>query len=86
MTGFLIAPDREGLLERARELAEWRGETTGDPESFIASLPDAWIVGTVDEAATQLAELERAGVERVMLQHHLHGDTDAIELVGRELG
>jgi alkanesulfonate monooxygenase SsuD/methylene tetrahydromethanopterin reductase-like flavin-dependent oxidoreductase (luciferase family) len=86
MTGFLIASDREGLHERARGLAEWRGEKAADPASFIASLPDAWIVGTVDEAASQLAELESAGVERVMLQHHLHADTDAIELVARELG
>ncbi|MQA73066.1 MAG: LLM class flavin-dependent oxidoreductase [Solirubrobacterales bacterium] len=86
MTGLLVATDGEGLRERARALAEWRGEPADDPDSVISSLPDAWIIGTVDEAATQLAELERVGVERVMLQHHLHTDTDTIELIGRELG
>ena len=86
MTGFLIATDREELRDRARQLADWRDQDPADPDSLIASLPEAWIVGTVEEAASQLAELERAGVERVMLQHHLHGDTDTIDLIGRRLG
>ena len=86
MTGFLIATDREELRDRARQLADWRDQNPADPDSLIASLPEAWIVGTVEEAASQLAELERAGVERVMLQHHLHGDTDTIDLIGRRLG
>ena len=63
-----------------------RDQDPADPDSLIASLPEAWIVGTVEEAASQLAELERGGVERVMLQHHLHGDTDTIDLIGRRLG
>jgi alkanesulfonate monooxygenase SsuD/methylene tetrahydromethanopterin reductase-like flavin-dependent oxidoreductase (luciferase family) len=86
MTGFLIATDREELRDRARQLADGRDQDPADPDSLIASLPEAWIVGTVEEAASQLAELERGGVERVMLQHHLHGDTDTIDLIGRRLG
>jgi alkanesulfonate monooxygenase SsuD/methylene tetrahydromethanopterin reductase-like flavin-dependent oxidoreductase (luciferase family) len=86
MTGFLIATDREELRDRARQLADWRDQDPADPDSLIASLPEAWIVGTVEEAASQFAELERAGVERVMLQHHLHGHTDTIDLIGRRLG
>ncbi len=53
----------------------------GDP----ADHHPAWIVGTIDQMATQLRALEQAGVERVMLQHLQHHDLDAVELIGREL-
>jgi F420-dependent oxidoreductase-like protein len=85
MTGFLIGADREELHKRARLLAEWRGENAGDPAAFVAGLPDTWIVGTVPEAVEQLRELEAAGAERVMLQHNLHTDHEAVALIGREL-
>jgi F420-dependent oxidoreductase-like protein len=85
MTGFLIGADREELHERARLLADWRGEDADDPEALIAGLRDAWIVGTVPEALEQLRELERAGADRVMLQHNLYWDHDAVALIGREL-
>ena len=85
MTGFLIATDRDELHRRARDLADWRGEDPSDPDAFIASLPDAWIVGGVPDAIEQLRELERAGADGVMLQHNLHWDHEAIDLIGREL-
>jgi F420-dependent oxidoreductase-like protein len=37
------------------------------------------------ETRELLGELEEAGVERVMLQHLDHADTDAVEEIGREL-
>ena len=37
------------------------------------------------QAAEQLAELREAGVERMMLQHLLHDDLEAVELMGTEL-
>jgi F420-dependent oxidoreductase-like protein len=80
MTGVLIGADRADLDERARRLSDWRGEQV-DP----AALAGTWIVGTVEEAAARLREYEGAGVERVMLQHLLHRDLDAVELIGREL-
>jgi F420-dependent oxidoreductase-like protein len=39
--------------------------------------------GTVEQVAERLDSYERAGVERVMLQHLLHRDLDAVELIGR---
>ena len=33
----------------------------------------------------RLREYEAAGVEGVMLQHHLFGDFEALELIGREV-
>jgi hypothetical protein len=38
-----------------------------------------------DDAAEQLAALREAGVHRVMCQHLLHDDLDAVALIGREL-
>ncbi len=82
MTGWVVGADRAELLDRAERLAAWRHHD-GDTESFLASLPDSWITGTVDQAAEQLAALEAAGVQRVMAQHLLHRDLDALALIAR---
>jgi F420-dependent oxidoreductase-like protein len=82
MTGWVVGADRAELLDRAERLAAWR-QYDGDTESFLASLPDSWITGTVDQAAEQLAALEAAGVQRVMAQHLLHRDLDALALIAR---
>jgi alkanesulfonate monooxygenase SsuD/methylene tetrahydromethanopterin reductase-like flavin-dependent oxidoreductase (luciferase family) len=82
MTGWLVADDRAGLVDRAARLAEWNGDEA-DGEAFLAGVHPAWVVGTADEAARQLDELREAGLERVMAQHLLHEDVDALALVGR---
>jgi alkanesulfonate monooxygenase SsuD/methylene tetrahydromethanopterin reductase-like flavin-dependent oxidoreductase (luciferase family) len=41
------------------------------------------ILGTADQAVEQLRELEAAGLGRIMGQHLLHRDLDAVELMGR---
>jgi F420-dependent oxidoreductase-like protein len=84
MTGWLVGADRAELLDRAGQLAERRGHD-GDAESFLASLPESWITGTLDEATARLGELADAGVERVMLQHLLHTDLDAVAQIGRHV-
>src|SRR5436305_2881543 len=78
MTGWLVGEDRDQLLDRAGRLAERRGHP-GDPEAFLAELPDAWITGTLDEAVERLRELAAADVQGVMLQHLLHDDLGAVE-------
>lgn len=77
MTGFLVGRDTAELNDRRRRLAE---KTGSDAEP-----PSSWIVGTVEHAAEQLAALDAAGVSRVMCQHLVHEDLDAIALLG-ELG
>ena len=79
MTGFLVGRDREELRERAVAL---HGDKA---DEFLASPPEEWIVGTVDEAVEQLGALRDAGLHRVMLQHLLHTDLAAVELIGRDL-
>ena len=43
------------------------------------------VVGSVEEAAERLRAYERAGCDRVMLQHLLHTDLEPVRLIGREL-
>lgn len=86
MTGCLVGADRDELRERARRLAERRGEDASDVDAYLAGLAAAsWVVGTVAEAVDRLRELEAAGVTRVMLQHLLHDDLEAVALIGREV-
>ncbi len=82
MTAGIIGSDRVDLLERAHAVAEIRGEDASDPEAYVEGLSDNTLVGTVAEIREQLAELEEAGVERVMFQYLTHGDLDGVDLVG----
>ena len=74
MNGFVIGANRAELEARNARLAE-SGAAPGG----------AWIVGTPDEFIARLREYEEAGVEAVMLQHHLFRDEEALELIAREV-
>ena len=50
-----------------------------------AELPEHWLAGTPEEIEAGLRDLADAGVERVMLQHLLHRDVDAVRLLGERL-
>jgi F420-dependent oxidoreductase-like protein len=84
MTGWLVGADGDELRDRAARLSEWKGED-GDGEAYLASLPQTTINGTVPEAVEQLRGLEEAGLTRLMGQHLLHRDLDAVALMGREV-
>jgi alkanesulfonate monooxygenase len=84
MTGWLVGADADELRNRAARLSEWKGED-GDGDAYLASLPDSTIKGTAPEAVEQLQALEQAGLTRVMGQHLLHRDLDAVALIGREI-
>lgn len=84
MTGWLVGADEGELRDRAGRLAQWKGEGD-DGEAFLAGLRPSTITGTVPQAIEQLRELEAAGLARIMGQHLLHRDLDAIELLGREI-
>jgi alkanesulfonate monooxygenase SsuD/methylene tetrahydromethanopterin reductase-like flavin-dependent oxidoreductase (luciferase family) len=81
MTGSMVGADDTDLANRARRLAELRGEDASDTGAYLADLPEHWIVGTADQARERLAQLERAGIERVMLQYLTHRDLDGIEVL-----
>lgn len=84
MTGWVVGADGDELRDRAARLSRWKGEG-GDGDAFVAALPETYVKGTVAEAVEQLRELEAAGLTRVMGQHLLHRDLDAVALMGREV-
>jgi len=84
MNGILIGADRDELEHRARLLAAWRRQDA-DPRELIDELARTWIVGTTEQVIERLREYAAAGVDRVMLQHHLHRDLEALELLGRDV-
>jgi alkanesulfonate monooxygenase SsuD/methylene tetrahydromethanopterin reductase-like flavin-dependent oxidoreductase (luciferase family) len=85
MTGWIVGESREEVVDRASRLAQWQG-AGDDGEAYLAEADDAaWITGTVEEAVEQLHALHEAGCHRVMAQHLLHRDIEAIELIGREV-
>jgi alkanesulfonate monooxygenase SsuD/methylene tetrahydromethanopterin reductase-like flavin-dependent oxidoreductase (luciferase family) len=84
MTTWLVGAEAAELRDRASRLSEWKGED-GDGEAFIAAERETTILGTTEDAIEQLRALEAAGLSRIMAQHLLHRDLDAIELMGREI-
>jgi alkanesulfonate monooxygenase SsuD/methylene tetrahydromethanopterin reductase-like flavin-dependent oxidoreductase (luciferase family) len=80
MIGCVIGEDEGEVVDRGRRLHDRSG--SDDPfDGWFARRRDAWLVGTVDEVGTRLEDYAAAGVERVMLQHLLHDDTDALGLL-----
>jgi alkanesulfonate monooxygenase SsuD/methylene tetrahydromethanopterin reductase-like flavin-dependent oxidoreductase (luciferase family) len=68
MITCVIGADDGEVRDRARRLGD---------------AADGALAGTVEQIAERLREYEEVGVERVMLQHLLHRDLDAVELMGR---
>ena len=81
MHGFLIGADEDDCA-RARRAA--RG-VAGRARRTLDELRRDWLAGTPDEVVARLREYEAAGVERVMLQHLLHRDIEALELIAAEV-
>ena len=84
MTGWIVGRTREEVVERASRLSAWKGQGD-DGEKFLAGMRPAVIAGTVEEAVERLRALHEAGCHRIMAQHLLHRDTEAIELIGRKV-
>jgi len=84
MTGWMVGADEADLLDRASRLSQWKGEGD-DGAAVLAAQRECTIKGTVPEALEQLQALEAAGLTRLMAQHLLHRDLDAIGLLGRDV-
>jgi len=74
MHPFLVGADEADRRRRAAELAE-----VGPPGA------EEGLSGTPEQIAERLREYAGVGVERVMLQHLLHRDTEALELLAAEV-
>ncbi len=82
MTAVVVGRDQHELSERVGRLAKKIGS---EPDQLLREPPPSWVIGTIDRATEQLAALRDAGVARVMCQHLVHTDLDAIALLGDEL-
>ena len=84
MTGTVIGRDPADLQWRVERLAAQAGiEPT--VEALRRDMGEGSLVGTVDEVAARLEEYRAAGIGRVMFQHQITDDTDAVEIIGRDL-
>jgi F420-dependent oxidoreductase-like protein len=84
MTGFLVGETREEMRDRAHELYS-RRQREQSFDDWLAAYAERCVVGSVDEVVERLRAYERAGCDRVMLQHLLHNDLEPVRLLGREL-
>lgn len=84
MVPVVVADDEATLLARARAVLAVMGRDD-DPAAFLDEMRPTWLVGTPEQAIERLRELERAGVERVLLQHLAHEDLETVALVGERL-
>jgi F420-dependent oxidoreductase-like protein len=84
MTSCLVGATHAEAVERARELYSAKERSTQFDE-WLEAFKGRAILGSLDEVAGQLREYERAGCDRVMLQHLNHRDLESVRLIGREL-
>jgi F420-dependent oxidoreductase-like protein len=82
MTGVLVGEDEADVHRRAEEQVRVVGSGQ-DAVGWLAERRDRWILGTPDQARQRVAELEAAGVQRVMLQDFLPRDLEMVRLLGR---
>jgi F420-dependent oxidoreductase-like protein len=80
MTTCVVGRDRAEVDERVRRVLAVTG-SDGHADEVVDERPH-WLLGTVDEVAGRLRELEAVGVSRVMLQHLDHADTDMVAVLG----
>ena len=80
MQTVVIGADEDDVSVRAARLAEWEREPLD-----VEGLRRDRIAGTPDEVIARLRAYEDAGVRRVMLQHLLHRDVEALELIAAEV-
>lgn len=87
MSGFVIGENDAAV---ARRLSAIRGILTSLPAVADGDLMEAltgrgWLIGTPGAVVEQIRALGEAGAQRVMLQHHNHGDFEVLDLIAREI-
>jgi alkanesulfonate monooxygenase SsuD/methylene tetrahydromethanopterin reductase-like flavin-dependent oxidoreductase (luciferase family) len=82
MAPCVIGRDERELQASARRVGARFGR---EPDEVLERYGERGPVGTVEQVAERLKEIEALGYERVMLQHLAHDDLDTVALIGREL-
>jgi F420-dependent oxidoreductase-like protein len=79
MLGVALGADTGELETRARRVADATGRDASD---FLRDPPPGWIVGTLEQAAEQLAPIRDAGVSRVMCNQFVEPEVDQVARLG----
>jgi alkanesulfonate monooxygenase SsuD/methylene tetrahydromethanopterin reductase-like flavin-dependent oxidoreductase (luciferase family) len=79
MAGVILGADAAEVQQRARRVAEATGR---DASGLFSDPPQGWIVGTLEQAAEQLAPLREAGVSRVMCNQFVEPEVDQVARIG----
>ena len=86
MHTILVGTDEDDLRERAGRMADGDEDFDGDLDAYVKELDGSGaIVATPERAAERLSAFAEVGVERIMLQHLLHEDTEMLEIFAREV-
>ena len=86
MTSYIVGRDRSEQLERAAKVREVLPSLQGmEPEEVLENRKGPWFVGTPDEIASRMRELSKLGIDLFMLQHFLLDDSEALEMIGKEV-
>jgi alkanesulfonate monooxygenase SsuD/methylene tetrahydromethanopterin reductase-like flavin-dependent oxidoreductase (luciferase family) len=79
MAGAILGADAGEVERRARRVAEATGQDAG---ALLSDPPQGWIVGTLEQAAEQLAPIREAGVSRVMCNQYVEPEVDQVARLG----
>jgi alkanesulfonate monooxygenase SsuD/methylene tetrahydromethanopterin reductase-like flavin-dependent oxidoreductase (luciferase family) len=79
MAGAVLGANSASVEERARVVA---APTGWDADGLIREPPPGWIVGTLEQAVEQLAQLREAGVSRVMCNQFVEPEVEQVALLG----
>jgi alkanesulfonate monooxygenase SsuD/methylene tetrahydromethanopterin reductase-like flavin-dependent oxidoreductase (luciferase family) len=79
MAGAVLGANPSELENRARRVADATGQ---DARTLLNDPPQGWIVGTVEQAAEQLARIRDAGVSRVMCNQFVEPEVEQVARLG----
>jgi alkanesulfonate monooxygenase SsuD/methylene tetrahydromethanopterin reductase-like flavin-dependent oxidoreductase (luciferase family) len=86
MTTYIIGRDQGELRDRALKLRDVMARLKGhDADQVLRTMRSQAFVGTPEEIAEQVREHAKLGVDLFMLQHFLLDDSDALQLLAREV-
>jgi alkanesulfonate monooxygenase SsuD/methylene tetrahydromethanopterin reductase-like flavin-dependent oxidoreductase (luciferase family) len=86
MTSYIIGRDDSELRDRAAQVAKVIPSLADmTPDQVLENRRDAWFVGTPEQIAEKMREHARIGVHVFMLQHFLLDDSDALQLLAKEV-
>jgi F420-dependent oxidoreductase-like protein len=87
MAAFVIGEDDNALTRRLALLRHVLPALPSGPDRDLLDTlrGRGWLIGRPPEVIDQLGALARAGVQRVMLQHHNQEDFEVLELIAKDI-